>query len=62
MLLLYGVVVQVVGLASISQELGSGWGTASLVVLANLIFLLLDRVLTNVTYLWRQKLRKRLFR
>ena len=62
MFLLYGVVVQVVGLASISEELGSSWGTVSLVVLANMIFLLLDRVLTNVTYLWRQKLRKRLFR
>ena len=60
--LLYGVVISLLGLTSVAEELGSGWFTLVLLVMANVVFLLLDRALGNLTRLWQRKLRRRFFR
>lgn len=60
--LLYGLVVRLLGMGSVTEELGSGWFTLLLLILGNVVFLLLDRVLANMTRLWQKKLRRRFFR
>ena len=59
---LYRLVISVLGLTSVTEELGTGWFTILLLVMANVLFLLLDRALGNLTWLWQQKLRRRFFR
>ena len=60
--LLYGIVIAALGLTSVTEELGTGWFTIVLLVMANILFLLLDRALGNLAHLWKQKLRRRFFR
>lgn len=60
-LLLYGLVMQILGLTAELE--GAGKGVLLLLLgLANLTFLLLDRVLGRLALLWRRKLRRRFFR
>ena len=57
--LLYGLVMSLLGLGSVTEGLGGGWFKALLLIMANITFLLLDRALGRLTVLWRRKLRRR---
>lgn len=58
-LLLYG---GLLGLMGLTADLTSRRLNALLLVLANVIFLLLDRILDRLTSLWRRKWRKMVFK
>lgn len=62
MFFLYGVTIRLLGLTSVTEELGGGWLTAALAVMGCAVFLLLDLALGRLTVLWRRKLRRRFFR
>ena len=58
--LLYGLLMRFLG---IPTDLPGGWLlNGALLVLANLVFLLLDRVLERMTLLWRRRVRSILFK
>lgn len=59
--LLYGLAMKVLGLPTGLEE-ESGWMLASLLVMANVTFLIADLVLDRQTRLWNRRLRKRFFR
>lgn len=58
--LLYGVLMTLLGLASVESS-GGRWFTALLLLLGNAVFLLLDPVLLRMTALWHKKIRKLVF-
>lgn len=58
---LYGLVMKVLGLTADLEGAGRGY-LLVLLAMANVTFLLTDRILERLTLLWRRKLRRRFFR
>ena len=58
---LYGLVLRLMGLTADLLD-ASRWMNLLLLLLANVTFLVMDRALERLTFLWHRKLRKRFFR